>query len=160
MKRLIIAIAAILTLAGCANSNASEAGSITQADQTAALGETLELAGAQYTVYAVKNGEAYGPKPVTAADIKICLDETNAITGKFWAITDDQDRTLTPQYVTTDDFQPLYPLDLTPVAGGDCFRGWLPMPSPQGFKTASVKYTWADSDGTNATVYHLTWKVS
>ena len=156
----MVTIAAILTLAGCANSNASEPDLITQADQTAALGETLEIAGAQYTVYAVKGGEAYGPKPIVAADIKICLDEANTITGKFWSISDADDRTLTPDFLTTDDFAPLYPLDAQPLAGGACFRGWLPMVSPDGFKPATVTYTWAESDDSDAQLYHLTWSVS
>lgn len=160
MKRIVVVIAMLVLLAGCAKHADASEGKVNQADQMAKVGESLTIPGATLTVYAVESGEAYGPKPIAAADIKICVDEATTIKGDRWTITGADDRTLTPGYLTTDDFTPLYPMDETPLVGGACFRGWLPMEAPAGFAAKTVDYTWGQGEGDNDfRLYHLVWMV-
>ncbi|MGY2019417.1 hypothetical protein [Nocardia gipuzkoensis] len=105
---------------------------------------------ARVTMYSVTQEAAPGaPKPPggghwAAADVKTCLDKTDVpftVSWDVWSVTDANYGSYRASNLTYNQFpRPLYPFSEETVAVGDCVRGSILFPVPDGVTVTRVKY--------------------
>jgi hypothetical protein len=105
---------------------------------------------ARVTVYSVTQDAApAAPKPPggghwASADVKTCLDKANAgftVSWDVWSVADANYGNYKAADLTYNQFpRPLYPFFEEPVSVGDCVRGSILFPVPDGVTVTRVKY--------------------
>lgn len=176
MRTALIAAAACVLTACAAESTTTEPNPTTAAETTTAttspapaadgplaLGGEFPTTGeggvvARTTVLSVtQNAAPDAPRPPSGghwvgADVRFCLDSATqpvAVSWSPWTAVDAEYGTYPPSSLTYPAFpRPLYPVGDGPVAVGDCVRGNVLFPVPDGVTIARIKY--APAAGTAA----------
>lgn len=164
LKRVYVFLA-VLVLTGCSidkgasspssASSTSSASSFTTPTTTSPappaslpMGQTYSNEAGDVTVYAYKPDAAPGAPPPTspgtgwaAADVQVCVKQANYVNDLPWALVGSDNGRYAPSSTGYGSFpSPKYPMGDTPVAIGECVRGWIVFVVPTGATVAFVRY--------------------
>lgn len=119
-------------------------------DEVVPLGSTQTIPGrGRVTAYAIDRAvppPQYDDSgaPRTALDAEVCVEAASAgVSADPWSLVDANSGRYTKDY-DSDGKLPQYPLNLTPVAVGECTRGWIMINIPPETQVTGVRYALSD----------------
>jgi hypothetical protein len=149
--------AAPTTKAAATTTRPASPSSTSNANAPMPAGEEITLGGdnggltARVTMFSVTQEVApQAPRPTSgghwaAIDVQTCVDASTTpftVSWNNWAVADAKNGNYPASNLTYGQFpKPIYPFSSQPVAVGDCVRGAILFPVPDGVTVTKVKYT-------------------